>query len=178
MSRSNHGSPGRLRCPAVHMMAMKITAYMNLSPEHVFFDERKGALSLTRKAFAASVPVYPTAEMAAANESPDATRYTVKADFDDSTVFEVLGLLEGVGKTFGTYTAGFFWDYADAFEASAGLGAGGGRGEILVRPEITEIFDDVASWKARFNIDTVASGPRSQDRIQMRRFVDIVGITA
>lgn len=157
---------------------MRITAYMNLSPEHVFFDERQGAICLTRKAFGASVPVYPTAELAVANESPGTTRYTVKADFDDSTVFEVLGRLDSVGHTFGTYTAGFFWNYADAFEASAGLGAGGGRGEILVRPDITEIFDDFASWKARFNIDTVASGPRSQDRIQVRSFVDIIGVTA
>lgn len=160
------------------MTSMRITAFMNLSPEHVFFDERQGVLRLTKKAFAASVTVYPTAEQAAANESPDTTSYTVTADFDVDTVFEVLGRLDGVGHTFGTYTAGFFWNYADAFEASAGLGACGGRGEILVRPEIKEIFDDVASWKATFDIDTVASGPRSQDRIQMRSFVDIAGVTA
>lgn len=157
---------------------MRITAFMNLSPEHVFFDERQGALALTRKAFSASLSVYPTVELAAAEELPDTTRYNVRADFDDSTVFEVLGPLKGTGQRFGTYTAGFFWDYADAFEAAAGLGTNGGRGEILVRPEITEIFDDVASWKARFNIDAVASGPRSQDRIQMRSFVDILGASA
>ena len=154
---------------------MKITAYMNLEHDHVSPGDG-AAFRLNKKGRAAYPTVYPTLERATAETFPGATTYKVTADIEDSTVFEVIGRIDWAGKEYGAYTAGFFWDYADAFEAAEGIGPGSKRGHILVRPEITEIFDDYASWKAQFDAATIVAGPKSQDRVDLRAIVDVVAV--
>lgn len=158
------------------MVTMKITAYMNLAHDLVSDGDRPGTLRLNGKGHAAYPLAYPALAMAAEEARPGETTYVVEADIEDSTIFEVLGRVEALGKKYGTFTAGFFWDYADAFEAAAGLGPGGKRGNILVRPEVTEIFDDVASWKSQFSLDTVPMGPWSQDRVNLHTIVDVLRV--
>lgn len=159
------------------MKFMIITGYMNLAPDDVSAERLSpadGVLRLTKLGHSFRPSVYPTRELAGSEAAPGTDIYTVSMDIDAETVFEVLGVLPGAGRRYGTYTAGFFWEYADAFAAAAGLGLGGSRGDILIRPEITEIFSDLASWKARFNIATVSAGPASQDRAHPRNVAVIV----
>jgi hypothetical protein len=120
--------------------------------------------------------VYPTLELAAAETFPDAKAYIVTAEIEDGTIFEVLGRIDWAGKEFGAYTAGFFWDYDDAFQAAEGLGYGGNRTNILVRPGVTEIFEDFASWKAQFNATAIVAGPKTQDRVNLFAIVDVVSV--
>jgi hypothetical protein len=166
--------PGSIRCPAVHMVTMKITAYMNLAPEHVSPGDGDAYLRINKLGFGVQPGVYPTPELAAADALPGTGIYTVTFDIEDGTVFEVTGQLPNSGRRYGIYTAGFFWDFDAAFAAASGIGIRGTRADILVRPEITEVFDDYASWKAQFDVDAVASGPASQDRAHVRQLVAVV----
>ena len=50
---------------SAHMVAMKITGYMQLKPEHIDYDEQTRTVRLTKAARGWQHTVYPTAEMAA-----------------------------------------------------------------------------------------------------------------
>lgn len=145
------------------MVAMKITAYMNLHPQHIHLDLTAGTVSLDGSARSWDMDVYPSVEAAAAaRHSEGSSTYAVTAEIPDGSVFEVHGEKDQTEGRLGSYVAGVFDNYPAAYEAAAGLGVMGRRGDVLVRLAPASVFSSVEEWKHAFDRDTckaVSSSP-------------------
>lgn len=149
--------PGPESCgaDAAHMVAMKITAYMNLNPQHIHLDLTTGAVSMDGSARRWDMDVYPSVEAAAAaRHSEESSTYTVTTDIPDGSVFEVRGEKDQTEGRLGSYVAGLFDNYPAAYEAAAGLGVMGRRGDVFVRLAPASVFSSAEEWKRTFDRDT------------------------
>lgn len=144
---------GRCRAGAAHMVLMKITAYMNLQPQHIHLDLTSGTVALDDSARSWDMDVYPSAETAAQHLYKDAETYTVTAEIPDGSVFEVRGEKDQTEGKLGGYIAGLFDTFPVAYAAAAGLGVMGRRGDVLVRPAPANVFSTVEDWKSAFDRD-------------------------
>lgn len=151
---------------------MKITGYMRLKSEHIAYDQEKRTVRLSKEAHGWGHLVYPTLELAEANLGKGQQAYTVQAEVPDDTLFEVRGDIDMTEGRGGTYVAGFFADYADAFRAAEGLGAQGQRGYLQLKLGIERIYTSYADWRAEFDEGKARKAPQTE-RKDLLSIVDL-----
>lgn len=152
---------------------MKITGYMRLKPEHIDYDQEKRTVRLAKDARGWGHLVYPTAELAAARPLQGAQVYAVQAEVPNDSVFEVRGDIDMTEGRGGTYVAGIFANYADAFRASEGLAAQGQRGYIQLKLGIEKIYTSYEDWKSDFSEREARKAPRGPERTDLHTIVEL-----
>lgn len=155
------------------MSRMKITGYMQLTTDHIDYDQQTRTVRLTKAARDWSKTVYPTAELAAERLMAGAQIYAVTAELPNDSVFEVRGDIDQSEGRGGRYTAGYFADYASAFRAADGLGVQGTRGEVLIKTGIDRIYTSYEDWQEEFNLAAARNAPRASERISIREIVEL-----
>lgn len=154
------------------MGSMKIIGYMNLTPDQIELDTAKGTVGLAESGRGWQEEVYPSVEAAAQEAGADRHTYKVTAEVPDGSVFEVRGDIDQAEGRRGLYTAGYFDNFAAAFEASKGLGVMGRRGEVTILPAPMNVFSTVEEWKA----ETALRPARDSDparRTELRAIVQL-----
>lgn len=159
---------------SVHMGSMKIAGYMQLKPEHIAYDEQSRTVGLTKDARGWQRTVFPTAAAAAEAPAEQGTAvYAVSADLPNDSTFEVRGAMDQNDGSGGTYTAGYFADYASAFKAAEGLGVQGHRGQVLIKMGVDRIYTSYEEWAAEFDRDAARKAARSSNHVSIREVVDL-----
>lgn len=155
------------------MGPMKITAYMNLRPQHIHLDLATGIVSLDASARNWSMEVYPSIEAAAEVLNKElAATYAVTAELPDGSVFEIRGERDQTEGKLGGYIAGVFDNFPAAYEAAARLGVMGRRGEVLVRTAPVNIFSTAEEWRTGFDLAAAAKA-KPMDSTTLRSFVEL-----
>lgn len=155
------------------MAGMKITGYMLLTPDLIAYDPEERTVHLAKEARFYGRMVFPTFELAATPTARGEQIYAVQAEVPNDTVFEVRGDIDMSEGRGGTYIAGIFANYGDAFLAAEGLGAQGRRGYLNLKLGIERIYTSYADWKKEFNPAEARNAPQGNERTDLLSIVDL-----